>query len=160
MKKPFFNELEGATIKNLVFSDVSLSGANSKGTIANIATDTEITNVHIKGLKFTTGADHSAGMIGDATNTNINKSSVTDFVITTSGKIRISAMIGRLTDGVIKNSYVKGSIHSTQAKDGNGLGGVLGHGFGDVRIENCISKIEITNRNQGRLNHYSKSIIR
>ncbi len=152
LKKPFFNELEGATIKNLVFSDVSLSGVNSKGTIANIATDTEITNVHIKGLKFTTGADHSAGMIGDATNTNINKSSVTDFVITTSGKIRISAMIGRLTDGTIKNSYVKGIINSTQAKDGNGLGGVLGHGFGDIRVENCISKIEITNNAGPRLN--------
>ncbi len=152
LKKPFFNELEGATVKNLVFSDVSLSGANSKGTIANVATDTEITNVHIKGLKFSTGADHSAGMIGDATNTNINKSSVTDFVITTSGKIRISAMIGRLTDGTIKNSYVKGIINSTQAKDGNGLGGVLGHGFGDIRIENCISKIEITNNAGPRLN--------
>ena len=152
LNKPFFNELEGATIKNLVFSNVSLSGANSKGTIANIATDTEITNVHIKGLQFTTGADHSAGMIGEATNTNINKSSVTDFVITTSGKIRISAMIGRLTDGTIKNSYVKGSIHSTQAKDGNGIGGVLGHGYGDIRIENCISKIEITNNAGPRLN--------
>ncbi len=152
LNKPFFNELEGATIKNLVFSNVSLSGANSKGTIANVATNTNITNVHIKGLKFVTGSDHSAGMIGDATNTNINQSSVTDFVITTSGHIRISAMIGRLTDGTIMNSYVKGSIHSTQSKDGNGMGGILGHGFGNVRIENCISKIEITNNKGPRLN--------
>jgi len=152
LNKPFFNELEGATIKNLVFSDVNLSGANSKGTIANVATNTNITNVHIKGLKFVTGSDHSAGMIGDATNTNINQSSVTDFVITTSGHIRISAIIGRLTDGTIMNSYVKGSINSTQSKDGNGMGGILGHGFGNVRIENCISKIEITNNKGPRLN--------
>ena len=61
-------------------------------------------------------------------------------------------MIGRLTDGTIKNSYVKGIINSTQAKDGNGLGGVLGHGFGDIRVENCISKIEITNNAGPRLN--------
>ncbi len=152
LNKPLFNELEGATIKNLIFSDVNLSGANSKGTIANVATNSEITNVHIKGLKYVTGADHSAGMIGEATNTNVNQSSVTDFAITTSGKIRISAIIGKLTDGTIINSYVEGSINSTQSKDGNGLGGILGHGFGTVRIENCISKVLITNNMGPRLN--------
>jgi len=150
--KPLFKELEGATIKNLVFTNVSLSGANSHGTIANIATDTTVTNVHIKGLNYTTGADHSAGMIGEATNTNIEKSSVTNFVITTSGHVRVAAIIGKLTNGSIKNCYVEGSINSTQTKDANGIGGVLGHGYGIETIENCITKIAISNNQGPRLN--------
>lgn len=152
LAKPFFNELEGATIKNIVFNDVKLSGANSRGTVANIAVDTTVTNVHIKGLNYTTGANHSAGMIGEATNTNVSECSVTDFVITTAGHVRVSAIIGKLTDGLIKNCYAEGDINSTQSKDGNGIGGVLGHGYGVETVENCITKIKISNNVGARLN--------
>lgn len=152
LAKPFFNELEGATIKNIIFNNVKLSGANSHGTIANVATDSTFTNVHIKGLNYTTGANHSAGMIGEATNTNVSECSVTDFVITTAGHIRVSAIIGKLTDGSIKNCYAEGEINSTQSKDGNGIGGVLGHGFGVETVENCITKIKISNNVGARLN--------
>lgn len=152
LAKPFFNELEGATIKNIVFNNVKLSGASSHGTIANVATDSTVTNVHIKGLNYTTGANHSAGMIGEATSTNVSECSVTDFVITTAGHIRVSAIIGKLTDGLIKNCYAEGEINSTQSKDGNGIGGVLGHGFGVETVENCITKIKISNNAGARLN--------
>ena len=152
MTKPLFNEVEGANIKNLILSGVKLSGANSRGSIANLATDAKITNVHIKGLDYTTGANHSAGVVGEAINTNIEKCSVTNFSIITSGHIRVSAIVGKLTDGTIKNCYVEGKLTSTQSKDGNGIGGVLGHGYGMVNIENCISKIEITNNKGPRLN--------
>lgn len=152
LAKPFFNELEGATIKNIVFDNVKLSGASSHGTIANVATDSTVTNVHIKGLNYTTGANHSAGMIGEATSTNVLECSVTDFVITTAGHVRVSAIIGKLTDGLIKNCYVEGEINSKQSKDGNGIGGVLGHGFGVETVENCITKIKISNNVGARLN--------
>ncbi len=152
LRKPFFNELEGAKIKNIIFENVILSGSNSHGTIANIATDTTVTNVHIKGLNYTTGANHSAGFIGEATDTNVEKSSVTNFVITTAGHVRVSAIIGKLTNGSIKNCYAQGAINSTQTKDANGIGGVLGHGYGEETIENCITKIAITNNQGPRLN--------
>ena len=48
-----------------------------------------------------------------------------------------------MVGGTIKNCYVQGEVHSTQTKDGNGIGGILGHALGNtpVTIENCITKI-------------------
>lgn len=152
LSKPLFENLDSARIENLVLNNVTLSGANSRGALSNTASNTNIRNVYIEGLNLTTGANHSAGMLGEATNTTVEESSVTGFTINTAGHIRVSAIIGKLTDGSIKNCYVEGNLNSTQSRDGNGIGGILGHGFGTVTIENCISKVHISNGTGPRLN--------
>ncbi len=145
LNKPLFDTLDSATIENLIFENVTLIGGTSKGSIANTAQNTTITNVHIKGLDMSTGNNECAGMIGNLQAAcTIEKCSVTNFKITTSGHIRVSAIAGYMSGGTIKNCYVEGTIDSTQSKDGNGIGGILGHAYGTVpiTIENCISKVQ------------------
>jgi len=152
LNKPLFNSIESGTVENLVLRNVTLSNANSRGSIANTTKNAKFNNIHVKGLNLTTKANHTGGIVGEATETSIERSSVTDFTIITSGHIRVSAIFGRLDAGSIKNCYVEGELKSTQSKDGNGIGGVLGHGFGAINIENCIGKVEYTNNVSHRLN--------
>lgn len=154
LTKPLFDTIESATIENLVLESPKLTGANSRGTIANIATNATIRNIHVKDLTLITGANQVGGVVGEATSTTIEQSSVTNFSITTSGHIRVAAIIGKMDGGVIRNCYVEGTTQSTQNKDGNGIGGILGHGLGTspVTIENCISKVHYTSNVSPRLN--------
>jgi len=48
LSKPLFDSIESATIENLTLQSPKLSGPNSRGTIASIATNSTIRNVHIK----------------------------------------------------------------------------------------------------------------
>lgn len=145
LNKPLFETLESATIENLILEDVTLIGGTSKGSIANTAQNTIITNVHIKGLDMTTGANECGGIIGTLqAGCTIEKCSVTDLYVTTSGHIRVAGIAGYMLGGTIKNCYVEGTIDSKQSKDGNGIGGVVGHGKEEasITIENCISKVQ------------------
>lgn len=146
LKKPLFNALEGATIKNLILEDVTLIGGASKGSLANTAKNATITNVHVKGLDMTTGTERCGGIIGDVqAGCTIENSSVTGVKITTSGHIRVAGIAGYMTGGTIRNCYVEGTIDSKQSKDGNGIGGIVGHAYGtdaQLTIENCISKVD------------------
>lgn len=154
LTKPLFDTIESATIENLILESPKLTGANSRGTIANIATNSTIRNIHVKDLTLITGASQVGGVVGEAASTNIEQSSVTNFSITTSGHIRVAAIIGKMDGGVIRNCYVEGTTQSTQNKDGNGIGGILGHAMGNspVTIENCISKVHYTSNVSPRLN--------
>lgn len=146
LKKPLFNTLESATIKNLIFEDVTLIGGTSKGTIANTAQNTTISNVHVKGLDMTTGTERCGGIIGDMQQgCTIENGSVTKLNVTTSGHIRVAGIAGYVAGGAIRNCYVEGTIESKQSKDGNGIGGIVGHAYGNAQltIENCISKVDL-----------------
>lgn len=154
LSKPLFDTIDSATVENLVLESSKLSGPNSKGTIANVATNSTIRNVHVHDLALFSGASQTAGLVGTANSSNIEQCSVVNFNITTSGHIRISAIVGQMDGGSIKNCYVEGEFHSTQNKDGNGMGGILGHAYGSVpvAIENCISKVKYENNVSHRLN--------
>lgn len=142
LNKPLFNTLESATIQNLVLQNVNLDEATSKGSIANTATNTNVKNVHINNLKLVTKVNETGGLIGILTAGNIEECSVTNYNVTTSGHIRIGGIVGYMDGGTIKNCYVEGEMNSTQSKDGNGIGGILGHGLEtQITIENCISKV-------------------
>lgn len=62
INKPLFNSISGE-VKNLVLENVNLSGANSRGTLANSGTNITVTNVHIKGVQIKTGANETAALI-------------------------------------------------------------------------------------------------
>jgi len=152
LSKPLFDTLEAGTVKNLTLENISLSGT-SRGTVANVATNGTVSNVHVKGLLFATTLDGSAGIIGDVTSTNIESCSVTNLNLTTA-KIRIAGIAGHMTGGNITNCYVDGNITSTSTKDGNGIGGIVGHAEAapTVTIENCLTKINFDNASGHRLN--------
>ncbi len=143
LSKPLFNTLESATIQNIQLEKVNLMEATSRGSIANIATNTTIKNVHIKNLHITTKVNQVGGIVGDLNSGTIEECSITNYNVNTSGHIRIGGIVGAMTGGTIKNCYVQGEVNSTQSKDGNGIGGILGHALENtpVTIENCITKI-------------------
>lgn len=154
LSKPLFNTLESATVENLILESPKLSGVNSKGSLANNATNTTIRNVHVKNLVMITGTNRVGGLLGEATATTIEQSSISNFKITTAQHIRVGGIVGNMTGGTIKNCYVEGKLNSTQNKDGNGISGILGTGEGNeaVTIENCITKVSYTNNVSARLN--------
>jgi len=152
LDRPLFNTVEGATIENLTIEGAKLTGSTSRGTIANVANTSTIRNVHVKDLSMITGANHSAGIVGEATSLTVEACSVKNFDIATKGHVRVAAIVGKMTNGSIRNCYVEGSLTSTNTNDGNGIGGILGHGFGIETIENCISKVSITHNGGHRLN--------
>ena len=146
LSKPLFNTLESATIQNIQLEKVNLMEATSRGSIANIATNTTIKNIHIKNLNITTKVNQVGGIVGDLNSGNIEECSIRNYNVNTSGHIRVAGIAGAMVGGTIKNCYVQGEVHSTQTKDGNGIGGILGHALENspVTIENCITKINYT----------------
>lgn len=155
LNQPLFDTLESATIQNLELEKVNLVEATSRGSIANIATNTNVKNVHIKKLNITTKVSQVGGIVGDLIAGTIEECSVTNYNLNTSGHIRIGGIVGAMTGGTIRNCYVQGEVNSTQTKDGNGIGGILGHALENtqVNIENCITKVNyISNGGGPRLN--------
>ena len=154
LTKPLFDTIESATIENLILESPKLTGATSRGTVANIATNSQISNVHVKDLIMITGTNRVGGLIGETTATTIEQSSVTNFKITTSLHIRIGGVVGNMIGGSIKNCYVEGQLKSTQNKNGNGISGILGTGKGSelITIENCITKVTYESNVSPRLN--------
>jgi len=152
LSKPLFDTLEAGTIENLTLENVSLSGT-SRGTVANVATNATITNVHVKDLAFATGLDRSGGILGEGTSTDIENSSVSQLNLTTA-KARIGGIVGQTTGGNITNCYVDGNITATSTKDGNGIGGIVGTAEASptTTIENCLTKIKFDNASGHRLN--------
>ena len=143
LNKPLFDTLESATIQNLELEKVNLIELTSRGSIANVATNTTIKNVHIKNLNIITKTERIGGIVGELNAGTIEECSITNSKVNTAGHIRIGGIVGYMTGGTIRNCYVQGEVTSTQTKDGNGIGGILGHGLQEpqITIENCITKI-------------------
>ena len=153
LNSPLFTSIDGVKIKNLMIENVSLVGAANRGSIANTAQNVTVTNVHIRGLTMTTGAEENAAMIGHMKqNCTVEKCSVTGFHIKTN-YIRVAAIAGRITGSTISNCYVEGKIESiTSTKDG--IGGIAGDAFEDAEstISNCIAKVEFINNTRAKNN--------
>lgn len=143
LNEPLFDTLQGATIQNLKLEKVNLIEATSRGSIANIATNTTVKNVHIKNLNTITKTERIGGIVGELNAGTIEECSVTNYKVNTAGHIRIGGIVGYMAGGTIRNCYVQGEVTSTQTSDGNGIGGILGHGLKEpqITIENCITKI-------------------
>lgn len=146
LDKPLFNTMENARVENLVLENVTLASANSKASIANTAKNTNLKNVHIKNFNLTTKSNETGGFIGTLTGGNIEECSITNLNVVTAGHIRYGSIVGYMKGGTIKNCYAEGKIISNQTTDGNGIGGILGHGLNGaaMTIENCIAKIDYT----------------
>ncbi|CJK82555.1 zinc metalloprotease A [Streptococcus pneumoniae] len=121
LKKPLFNVLNSATVKDLSIKEANVSSKEDAATIAKTANNgTTITNVHSSGV--IAGERGIGGLVSQVDNSTISNSSFT----------------GRIT-----NTY--------ETKSSYQIGGLVGKLSGDnASIDKSISSIDMaTNANQG-----------
>ena len=143
LNKPLFNSLDGATIKNIKFSNVRLPGKNAQGTLANTANNSNINNILIDDFVKTGSGPNSGTLLGEITNTTIDGCRVTNFNLTNAWLERpIGGLVGVLNTSTVRNSYIIGSMNISW----NETGGFVGRVNGASVLENNISKINLHNQ--------------
>ena len=155
--KPLFNEMQKASVRNLVIENAYLSsvtGSAAKGVIANSAESSSvISNVHIKNATIAAygnnGAYFGYGSIAGriSSNTRIEKCSSTNLnIIATKGDEagRVGGIVGQIGyNSTIEDCYVTGNI-SGSAEVGGIVGGMIDGLYQPNTIKHCITKVNIT----------------
>lgn len=151
-KQPIFSDLEHAKVKHLVVKDSDIKDIETRniqrGALANLATNTQIDDVHIDQANVLLNANNgsvkgntnSGGMIGCAINSSIKNSSSR---ATVSGFYQ-GGMVGYATNTQLENVYSMGAIVMDGInKDGFGKrsGGIVGLANGNTTIQNAYSAI-------------------
>lgn len=140
MSKPFFQQLRGATVKNIVFENAVLN-AGAKGLVANRAEEgSTISNVHGRNVTITAGTSETAALVGTLTgNSQLTNSSVRGLTLWGGGNKRMGGLVGGMTNSTVSNSYAQGSITSGQ----DGIGGIVGFAQ-NGKVEKCVTGITIS----------------
>ena len=99
LKKPLFNRLEHATVKDLTLKDVNISGKNHVASVAKEATNSStLENVHANGI--IAGELGIGGLVQKVENSTVSNSSftgrITNTFVTTS-QYAIGGLVGQLT---------------------------------------------------------------
>ncbi len=157
LQKPLFNEMQKASVRNLVIENAylsSITGSAAKGVIANSAESSSvISNVHIKNATIAAygnnGAYFGYGSIAGriSSNTRIEKCSSTNLnIIATKGDEagRVGGIVGQIGyNSTIEDCYVTGNI-SGSAEVGGIVGGMIDGLYQPNTIKHCITKVNIT----------------
>lgn len=135
-----FNTLSGARIENLFVENANVT--RTRGIIANTATDTTLTNVHIKDSSVDVkDIKYIGGLIGETTRVTIEKCSATNIKVN-SNTTGVGGLIGKSLDhSIIRDSYITGVISGPN----NCIGGMVGEveAFKDITISDCYAKVKI-----------------
>lgn len=127
-----FDELDGATISNLIIDDVSLNiiGNNGKvGALAGVVKNSTVKNVTVKGTVSAILTTHTGGIIGHAENSTIENCKN---YATVTGYCRVGGIAGQYAcevkseDGIIENNENYGAISGLCSTDEGFVGGVFG----------------------------------
>ena len=149
LSKPLFNELNGATIENLIIENATLTSQN--GILSNTLKDVTINNVHIKNSSIKVGENWQYTGI-------ISKESRGNTVIENSSIRNTTLKAGRYTGGVvgfnygnftIKNTYINGIVEAPDNPGGDSVGGAIGESTGIVNIENTYVDINLISNGRG-----------
>ena len=157
LQKPLFNEMQKASVRNLVIENAylsSITGSAAKGVIANSAESSSvISNVHIKNATIAAygnnGAYFGYGSIAGriSSNTRIEKCSSTNLnIIATKGDEagRVGGIVGQIGyNSTIEDCYVTGNI-SGSLEVGGIVGGMIDGLYQPNTIKHCITKVNIT----------------
>lgn len=149
LKKPLFESLRGATIEKLSLKNVSISGKDDIGSLANEAKNgTTINEVHVDGLLG--GERGIGGLVAKVDQSNITNSSFTGRIVNTyetKSAYNIGGLVGHLTGdrASINSSKSIVVISSNTNSSDQTVGGIAGLVDKDAHIQNSYSEGDINN---------------
>ena len=149
LKKPLFNRLEHATVKDLTLKDVNISGKNHVASVAKEATNSStLDNVHASGI--IAGELGIGGLVQKVDNSTVRNSSftgrITNTFVTTS-QYAIGGLVGQLTgaNAVVDHSIATVTISSNAERSNQTIGGIAGIVENNATVANSYAEGEINN---------------
>ena len=149
LKKPLFNTLEHATVKDLTLKDVNISGKNHVASVAKEATNSStLENVHANGI--IAGELGIGGLIQKVDNSTVRNSSftgrITNTFVTTS-QYAIGGLVGQLTgtNASVDHSIASVTISSNAEYSNQTIGGIAGIVENNATVANSYAEGEINN---------------
>ncbi|SUN93765.1 immunoglobulin A1 protease [Streptococcus pneumoniae] len=149
LKKPLFESLRGATIEKLSLKNVSISGKNDIGSLANEATNgTKIKQVHVDGVLA--GERGVGGLLAKADQSSIAESSFKGRIVNTyetTDAYNIGGLVGHLTgkNASIAKSKATVTISSNTNRSDQTVGGLAGLVDRDAQIQDSYAEGDINN---------------
>ena len=149
LKKPLFESLRGATVEKLSLKNVSISGKDDIGSLANEATDnTKIKQVHVDGVLA--GERGIGGLLAKADQSSITESSFKGRIVNTyetTATYNIGGLVGHLTGGRASLTKSKATVvisSNTNSSDQT-VGGIAGLVDQDAHIQDSYAEGDINN---------------
>ena len=148
LRKPLFDTLRGATVKDLDVKNVDIDSDENAAAIAKVADNAKINNVAVEGK--ISGRKSVAGLIVSATNTTIENSVFTGKLVanhTDSSAKYAGGIVGNLTgeNARINKSKVDAKISSSSRNTDQVAGGIVGRLENGALISNSVATGEIRN---------------
>ena len=149
LKKPLFNTLNRATVKDLTLKDVNISGKNHVASVAKEATNSStLENVHANGI--IAGELGIGGLVQKVENSTVSNSSftgrITNTFVTTS-QYAIGGLVGQLTgtNASVGHSIASVTISSNAERSNQTIGGIAGIVENNATVANSYAEGEINN---------------
>ena len=148
LRKPLFDTLRGATVKDLDIKNVDIDSDENAAAIAKVADTAKISNVAVEGK--ISGRKSVAGLIVSATNTTIENSAFTGKLVanhTDSSAKYAGGIVGNLTgeNARINKSKVDVKISSSSRNTDQVAGGIVGRLENGALVSNSVATGEIRN---------------
>ena len=149
LKKPLFENLNGATVEKLSLKNVAISGKNDIGSLANEAqNNTKIKQVHVDGVLA--GERGIGGLLAKADQSSITESSFKGRIINTyetTAAYNIGGLVGHLTgkNASIAKSKATVTISSNTNSSDQTVGGLAGLVDQDAHIQDSYAEGDINN---------------
>ena len=148
LKKPLFDTLRGATVKDLDVKNVDIDSDENAAAVAKTANNATISNVAVEGK--ISGRKSVAGLVVSATNTTIENSAFTGKLVanhTDSSAKYAGGIVGNLTgeNARINKSKVDVKISSSSRNTDQVAGGIVGRLENGALVSNSVATGEIRN---------------
>ena len=152
LKKPLFNNLSNATVEKLSLKNVSISGKNDIGSLANEAKNgTKINQVHVDGVLA--GERGIGGLLAKSEQSSITESSFKGRIVNTyetTATYNIGGLVGHLTgeNASIAKSKATIAISSNANSSDQTVGGLVGLVDNDAHVRDSYAEGDINNVKQ------------
>ena len=149
LKKPLFNVLNGATVKDISIKDANVSAKFNAATLAKEAKNrTAISNVHADGA--IAGEHGIGGLVSQVNNSTISNSSYTGRITNTYKTVasyQIGGLVGKLSgSGALIDKSIASIDMATNATQGDqSIGGIVGAVEDSALISNSYAEGNLNN---------------
>ena len=148
LRKPLFDTLRGATVKDLDIKNLDIDSDENAAAIAKVADTAKINNVAVEGK--ISGRKSVAGLVVSATNTTIENSAFTGKLVanhTDSSAKYAGGIVGNLIgeNARINKSKVDVKISSSSHNTDQVAGGIVGRLENGALVSNSVAIGEIRN---------------